>query len=499
MKKKCLVCQKDKKINYKLSLGQDLCVSCLKLSPSLKEQVLTLDNVYLKEATTPQELHDLTQEQEAARILLSKSIEEQQGAFTAECRMGLMQQGILNKVQELYLQEKKEIIPKEMMTKIQKTVGEFNSFHLEECYETIESATSFDDIRKHISLRKLKDQVEIPDPRSLYERIIKGVVDQDHAARTIASAIVKHYCRLKDPKIKKQNIFILGPTGTGKTELVRTLAKEINIPLVTVDATSLTASGYRGNTASELIVSSLLKATNHDMNLAKYSIVFIDEIDKKAQSNGNGSEIGTLNVQHELLKMVEGGIIHTEIVNPITNQRQEISLDTSNILFIVAGAFSGLEKIINAKNTKKVGLTSSSSPEFTQEDFSGIDNRHLMQFGLIPEFIGRFSIITYTKQLTMDSLIKILNKSEGLTEQYRKTFAQFKCEINFSTEFLEEIAQEALAQNIGARGLERIFERKMENLFFNVYEYIGEKIIVQAGAKIGQRKKINQPKETITF
>lgn len=472
------------------TLGKDVCRICVKVHPQVQSQIEQLETVCSTESSTPKEFYQLNKEQLAAEQKLEKSIAEVQKNHKQNRDKTI--NFILKKMENFHVQSYQKGLPNR--EEVKKTLEEYNDFSLEQCAETVETAENFEDLRGLGMIKKFKRNLDLPDPKQLFEELSVNVIDQEAAVRTISSAIVKHFCRIKDPSIKKQNIFLMGPTGSGKTELIRILAKKVNIPLITIDSTSLTASGYRGNTVSELIVSSLLRATNNDLKLSENAIVFIDEIDKKAHGGEHGSMVGTISVQQELLKIIEGGVINTEINNPKQpNQMVKVELDTSNILFIAAGAFSGIEKLADNAQKNSMGLTSKVvKEESIKEFFKKVDNQTLVKYGLMPEFIGRFSVITHTSPLSAQSLVKILKKPNGIMEQYQKMFSQFSCDLNFSEEFLLELANDAIKQQIGARGLDRMMEQQVGNIFFDIYDYVGTSIIIREGGKVHFRKRVNK-------
>lgn len=492
MKKKCIVCGKSKKNMIESVSGRDVCRVCTKVHPQVQTQIEGLDAALSAQASTPQEFYQSNKEQMKAEQNLDDSLldvrknHKQNRAKTINF--------ILKKIEDIHAQSYQKTLPDKNRIEVKKTLEAYNDYSLEQCAETVDSAANFEDLRGLGVVKKFKSELDLPDPKQLYEELSQSVIDQDVAVKTISSAIVKHFCRIKDPTIKKQNIFLMGPTGSGKTELIRILAKKVNIPLITIDSTSLTAAGYRGNTISELIVSSLLRVTNNDFKLSENSIVFIDEIDKKAHTGEHGSQVGTMSVQQELLKIIEGGVISTEISNPKqSNQMVKVELDTSNILFIAAGAFSGIEKLVDSSQKSTVGLTSKMVKEdSTSEFFKKVSNQTLIKYGLIPEFVGRFSVITHTNPLSAESMVKILKKPDGIVEQYQKMFSQFKCDLNFSEGFLLNLAHEAIKQQIGARGLDRIMEQQVGSIFFDIYDYIGTSIIIREGGKVHFRKRIGK-------
>jgi ATP-dependent Clp protease ATP-binding subunit ClpX len=388
--------------------------------------------------------------------------------------------------------KKKNLMKKEILNKVSNystnidvgrrvstVLNSMEAESLESVAENMRVNKTVEEFRNKTALRIIKTNIDIPDPKDIFVKLSKNIIDQDQAVKVVSMAITKHFCRMKDSSIKKDNILLMGPTGTGKTELVKTLAKEINVPVVTVDASSFTSNGYKGLSVIDTIVNAIMSATKGDLELAKKCIVFIDEIDKKAAIHNDDHSQTTTAVQQELLTILQGDIVRTE---------KKMGLDTSNIMFIAAGAFSGIEKIVNKDYDKNsIGLKSSKSKNNKEDKdiFKNICNKDLVEYGFIPEFIGRFSTITYTKPLSSKSLIKILKqKTNSLLDQYNKIFKSFSIKVKFSPEFIKEVAEEAIFIEIGARGLERILDKKLENLLFNSYDYIGKNIEILKNGKV---------------
>ena len=321
-----------------------------------------------------------------------------------------------------------------------------------------------------------KDFKNIPRPREIKEFLDAYVVGQDEAKRYLSVAVYNHYKRLAQPsadsdgvEIEKSNILLLGPTGTGKTLLAKTIARLLNVPFTIVDATVLTQAGYVGEDIESLLTR-LLQVADYDVAAAERGIVFIDEIDKIARKGDNPSitrDVSGEGVQQGLLKLLEGSIVNVPPQGGRKHPDQKmIQVDTKQILFICAGAFDGIErKIAHRLNTRVVGYNSPGaklSKHEEEELMRFVDARDLKSFGLIPEIIGRLPIITYLHPLHRDTLRMILTEPKNaLVRQYTKLFELDDIHLTFTDEALDLIVTKTMEQKLGARGLRAIMEQVM--------------------------------------
>lgn len=323
---------------------------------------------------------------------------------------------------------------------------------------------------------------KVPKPREIKDFLDQYVIGQDDAKKYLSVAVYNHYKRLMQPEsdddvdIEKSNIIIVGPTGTGKTLLARTIARQLDVPFTIVDATVLTQAGYVGEDIESLLTR-LLQAADYDVEKAQRGIVFIDEIDKIARKGDNPSitrDVSGEGVQQGLLKLLEGSIVNVPPQGGRKHPEQRmIPVDTKNILFICGGAFEGIEsRIAQRMNSHVVGYATDSTRERfkdKQDYLKYVAPQDLRSFGLIPEIIGRLPILTHLEPLDRDALRRVLTEPKNaITRQYVKLFAMDGVKLTFTDDALDFIVDKAIEYKLGARGLRSIVEAIMVDAMFDI-------------------------------
>ena len=323
--------------------------------------------------------------------------------------------------------------------------------------------------------------VSVPDPSDIRDYLDQHVVGQADAKIVLAVAITNHYKRITNPAtdIAKANILMVGPTGTGKTLMAKTVAKYLDVPFVVADATTLTEAGYVGDDVDTLITR-LYQNAGNDVDRTQRGIVFLDEIDKisrKSESSTVSRDVSGEGVQQALLKLVEGTKIK---INPTGSRKSEttIEIDTTNILFVAGGAFVGLDRIIqNRVQGTSIGFGARISSAYTAENEPVIPD-DLVKYGMIPEFVGRFSNYVNLQTLTKAQLISVLTEVKGnFVEQYKWLFDQDNVALEFDIESLHLIAERTLKTKTGARGLHSELERILLPHMFDLPKYCRNSIL----------------------
>lgn len=323
--------------------------------------------------------------------------------------------------------------------------------------------------------------VNVMKPIEIKEKLDEYVIGQDDAKKVLSVAVYNHYKRLNQPpskddiEIEKSNVVLVGRTGTGKTLLAKTIAKMLNVPFCIADATVLTEAGYVGEDV-ESILSRLLQAADYDVNSAQRGIVFVDEIDKIARKSDNPSitrDVSGEGVQQALLKLLEGATVNVPPQGGRKHPEQKmIQIDTKNILFICGGAFDGIEKIIaNRVNRQTIGFSSNDEGEQIDKEslLKYINPTDIKTFGLIPELIGRFPVLTYLEPLDAASLKLILTEPKNaLVKQYVRLFELDGIDLKFDKDVLDFIVTKALDFKLGARGLRSICEAILNDAMFEL-------------------------------
>ncbi len=356
-------------------------------------------------------------------------------------------------------------------------------------------------------------ELQLIKPKEIKAFLDEYVIEQDEAKKYLSVAVYNHYKRINDAlkhegrkrqkkddvELEKSNILLVGPTGTGKTLLARSIARLLNVPFVIVDATVLTEAGYVGEDV-ESILSRLLQETDYNVELAQRGIVFIDEVDKIARKGDNPSitrDVSGEGVQQALLKLLEGSIVNVPPQGGRKHPEQKlIPVDTTNILFICGGAFDGIEKKIAQRiNTQVVGYGAQKNRSVIENDdlLKYITSQDLKAYGLIPEIVGRMPVVTYLHPLSKEAMLDILVKPKNaIIKQYRKLFAMDGVKLEIDRPVLEFIVDTALEYGLGARGLRSICEEIMVEAMYDIPPEGSTKRITIADVEEIKRRKFTR-------
>ncbi len=368
-------------------------------------------------------------------------------------------------------------------SEVQILISGQNGFICENCIEQAHAIVK-DSVNQTPESSMAESLEELKKPREIKTFLDEYVIGQDQAKKQLSIAVYNHYKRLlhaqdenREVEIEKSNIIMIGETGTGKTLLAKTIAKQLNVPFCIVDATILTEAGYVGEDV-ESILSRLLMVADYDVEKAERGIVFIDEIDKIARKSDNPSitrDVSGEGVQQGLLKLLEGSIVNVPPQGGRKHPDQKyIQVNTQNILFIAGGAFDGMKEIIERRlNKQAIGFSAEKINKTDEEDYilSQINAIDLKSFGLIPELLGRFPIITYLDKLTKETLIRIMKEPKNsIVNQFTELFKMDNVQLEFTDQAIEEIVEDTMNKGLGARGLRGTTEKVLEDYMFDIDE-----------------------------
>ncbi len=362
---------------------------------------------------------------------------------------------------------------------VQMLVSGQNGFICESCIEQAHSIVK--ESGKGEGFSPAESLADLKKPKEIKFFLDQYVIGQDQAKKQLSIAVYNHYKRLlhakdenREVEIEKSNIIMIGETGTGKTLLAKTIARELNVPFCIVDATILTEAGYVGEDV-ESILSRLLMVADYDVEKAEKGIVFIDEIDKIARKSDNPSitrDVSGEGVQQGLLKLLEGSVVNVPPQGGRKHPDQKyIQVNTQNILFIAGGAFDGIKEIIERRlNKQAIGFSSEKlNKDEDKNMISHINAIDLRKFGLIPELLGRFPIITYLDALNKETMVKIMKEPKNsIINQFIELFKMDGIQLEFTDGAVEKIVEETMEKGLGARGLRGTTEKVLEDYMFDI-------------------------------
>ena len=366
-----------------------------------------------------------------------------------------------------------------------------NGFICNYCIEQAHTIVKETDEQENKNHSSVKTSAQLKKPREIKEFLDEYVIGQDQAKKQLSIAVYNHYKRLahnadenKSVEIEKSNIIMVGETGTGKTLLAKTIARQLEVPFCIVDATVLTEAGYVGEDV-ESILSRLLMVSDYDVEKAERGIVFIDEIDKIARKSDNPSltrDVSGEGVQQGLLKLLEGSIVNVPPQGGRKHPDQKyIQVDTQNILFIAGGAFDGIKEIIERRmNKQAIGFSSEKTNKVEDDSYilDKLDATDLRNFGLIPELLGRFPIVTHLDKLDEATMLRILSEPKNsIINQFIELFRLDGVELSFTEGALQKIVKETMEKGLGARGLRGTTEKVLEKYMYDIDQLGGSLVI----------------------